>query len=208
MVLKSLEIAKTANNFIKKRWSNFWKASAISSETKVDKKNYNKLITIHQEQMTMNRFIDKALKESISMRLILEKPVNEIIEKYESIMNENFQNSLKEYEKVVLKLQEKEKQMALKFQREIIMKLDNMLQDSSEMIRKVETCFLNHKEMEKIIISLSPEDADFRINYQKQNEKILSKETANFNKSTDKNVTKILQTFSEICEEIKCKNKV
>lgn len=202
MVTKSREIAKTGKNFLMSSFKKIFKANQVSPETRLQHNPYNKLVLFEQEQTEMIKILGKGIEEARRVRESLLRPTQEINPEVEGINSPELAAVLKDYCAVSIAAQAQEFAIAQEIQTEVIWKLEDMHQDSAQALKKLRNNSQIRVDLERELRGVGDHECEFRVEFQKENEKILSKEISAFSKKSDENIRQIMKSFVRICSKV------
>lgn len=195
VVLKGKEIAKSGKNLLVSGWNSLWKAKAGAEGRRLKDTHFSKLMVAELEQTELLKILARGIEEARHVKDSLEKPTHELGEGSEGIEPAELALALKKYREASAEAQASEKSVASDLLQEVIWKLEDVHQDCQQALRKLKENARLRNDLEKELQGVSLEECQFRIGYQEENDRLLSKEIQNFSKQSDDNIRDVVRAF-------------
>lgn len=202
VVLKGKEIAKSGRNLLVSGWNSLWKAKGGAEARRLKDTHFSKLMVAELDQTELLKILGRGIEEARHVKDSLERPTHELGEAAEGIEPPELALALKNYREASAEAHASERSVAADLLQEVVWKLEDVHQDCQQSLRKLRENARLRNELEKELQGVSLEECQFRIAYQEENDRLLSKEILNFSKQSDDNIRDVVRAFVGVVEKV------
>ena len=195
-------MAKSAKGYLGVAWNSLWNKNDFDCPS-MDAGTKTALFEVEQEINATSVNIGKSLEDAKRIKSVLERSIKEVGEGFDEFPLDDFGEVIADYRQTCKASQFKDSKTARTIDLLVIRRLNDMLLDCNEGLRKVTHCFKAHEDLAKDLVNSNSKEKRVAIDYQIENERILTKELNHFSMETDKNIKLVLGSFFGALEDFK-----